>query len=268
MRIFWYYSLLVCCILSSEYSFACEWAVQSRILPIGVIDNEIIALNLRMKRTWQAPDSAASDRWYWNGEASLVSFTISNLKITKKHFSAPFSWGHTNFKKSVTELYLTTLKIAEKFPNIELLFPDKMEMYYFKEKPQFALKIDDGDSTAYILDNSLPGSKTYLPNWEYTDTNSILYYPTAKSAEEMLEIYELSRRPSLSNITGSVRSFKIGSHKLIIVHVGIGDLEGFEDGEDLPLFGSPPAFDNLTNCAYEEPVLWHGIGQDIPIWLN
>lgn len=261
--------LILAIICISFQSLACEWAVQSRILPIGVIGDKIIAVNIRMERTWKSPDSlVAKSEWYWNGKATLVSFSSFNLKIAKQYHSKTFSWSHQNVENSINELYMEFLKTANKLPGIKLLVPDKMEMYYFKTNPPLAFVVETGDTTAYIIDKNLPVWKVSLPNWEYTDSNSILYYPHAKSAEEMVQIYELSRQPELTNAIGSIRSFKIGSSKLIIVHVGSGDLMGYEGGEELPLFGSAPAFDKLINCAYEEPVLWHGIGQDIPIWLN
>lgn len=261
--------LIATIILSSMSVQACEWAVQSRILPIAVIDNEIIALNIRMKRTWQAPDSSGDDNmWYWNGNASLVSFSPLNLKITKQYHTETFSWSHQDVENSINELYAGYLKMANKILGIKLLVPDEMEMYYFKGKPQLDFVVEKGDTAAYVTHNDLPVWKVPLPNWEYTDSSSILYYPNAKSAEEMSQLYEISHQPSITNAIGSIRSFKIGNNKLIILHVGSGDLISFDDGEELPLYGSAPTFDKLINCAYEEPVLWHGIGQDIPIWLN
>jgi len=57
-----------------------------------------------------------------------------------------------------------------------------------------------------------------------------------------------------------------------VLHIGIGQKFELADGtleSDKPEYTPKyPKFDKLENCSYVEPILHHGTGLDLPMWVN
>jgi hypothetical protein len=258
------FTVLLSIIILAQVATACEWAVQSRILPIGMVNEEIIAVNIRMKRDIRGPDTKKTEYWWWLGEASLIAINPSNFNKTKTYQSENIAWYHTNFQENLDELYNRYIKLGKGLQNLDLFKPQSITTYNFQGKPPIKFNIDPGDTTAHFtfLDDN---SAFPIHHWDCTDTNRILHYISAKTIAEYEEQDEFNV-PRYFQI-GSIRTFKLGEYKLLMIHIRYGTQFDL-DGNEIFWEGSIPSFDKLKNCAYEESAMWHGIGIDIPILMK
>ncbi len=257
------FTILLTIVIFAQVATACEWAVQSRILPIGMVNEEIIAVYIRMKRNYRGPDTTKTD-YCWLGEASLIAINPNNFNITATYNKDNIAWYHTDFQEKLDELYNRYIKLGKGLQNLDIFKPQSITTYNFQGKPPVKFSIDSGDTTAHFtfLDDN---SEFPINPWDCTDSNKILHYISAKTLAEYEEQDEFNV-PRYFQI-GSIRTFILGEYNLLMIHIRYGTQFDL-DGNEILWEGSIPTFDKLKNCAYEESVMWHGIGIDIPLLIN
>lgn len=245
---------------------ACEWARQSRIFPIGMVGDELVAVNFRLKRDWRAPEGMTQTHewWWWQGTARLVSINPSTYQVTHVFESLELASYHPNFQHDLDSLYRKLLATGRKLEGIKLFKPTSFEYYGFEGSPPLRFVVDEGDTSARLVDAE--GNSMQIPSWDYADTVNILHYPNALTLEQY-QTPELELNIPRYFTVGTIRYYELDSTSLVVIHAACGNLQD-EIGEPLPVYHSTPEFDKLDNCAYEEAIPWHGIGQDIIVSLK
>ncbi len=257
--------------------FACAGAGQTRILPIGTLGNDMVAMHLDIHRTDHGPDHVKGEKpkewWWWLGRAKLVSFNMSSLKISKIYANDSIAWHHLRYGEEIAATFNRHLKLASKIKGLQLLAPEEISICNFAPTCKQAYVGYSPDSSKLIVTATTGNARFEMGNALMKDSTTVLPYWTydERYMENATQFFPLE---SMMYYTiGSTRLYTIGNRKLLVVHLGASS-DGHVPDEQEFLLASPesipdyPKFDKLENTTYDEPVLWHGLGFDVLVWLN
>lgn len=250
---------------------ACYSARQTRLFPLGIIGDKVVALNLVMHRGHEIPDTAkvkTDDPW-WHGTARLVLFDVKDYTIKSTYVSHSVAWSETNEMGQIEQLYHQALNSAIAIGGFQPFKPDHISMCNFRQSCKVAAVTNNGDSTKGYIKHQSSGKLYDVSNVSMQDSSTVIYYFGAEGPDTYFP-----DRLSEGNLVdiGSTRTFTISNRRLLAVNINTGQKFEDEDGNpeptELEYTPNHPKFDTLENCAYIEPLLHHGTSVDLPIWLN
>ncbi len=278
MRLFWVLLLLFTLLVVNNSAFACAGATQTRVLPIGLVDDNIIALHLKMNRTDIGPDHVKGERpkewWWWYVTARLVSFDKATNQINKVYYTDSLAWHHLKFEKEIQSAFLNGLSKAKPLVGFKPFVPESITICNFSFNTTKASIAYSTDSSQLFIVSPSKVRLAAISNQKLLDTNTIFPYWMVGDERYDFESNQLYWLQSMMYYgVGSIRAYTIDGRKLMVIHIGATS-DGPPPWDEKYINAEPeftpenPKFDRLENTTYDEPILWHGDGFDIPIWLN
>lgn len=261
------FSFLFLCILSFQLSHACLHAFQHKIYPVGIIEEQVITIDISIQRTSQNEGArplgievaeGSEHEPMWLLSASIANYTFQQKLISQKVYADCHSLG-ISYADSVEQLYARTLaNLLDSLPELEQFALVEMTDCLAHKDCQFiGLK---SDTTA--------GRKAFLLHDRrefevfYTQDSSHLDFADSPYFDPALESY----------IIGTTRMYKLGDATLILAHVQTGHevavgmiySEPEKSSEDNEISNrSRDKILDIEDEFFQEPLMHHGYGFDV-----
>jgi hypothetical protein len=237
-------------ILTSVQAFACASANQKKIYPIGLADQGLVALHVELHRgDGPGPGFSIS----WNCTSTLKIYSKNNEEISSTTIDSNERFGADTLLAKLTHYYADAFDIASKISNIQLLKPE--EITYCDFGVNCSLGKYSVDSNKQKIEIEYQSTAIDITRLVFK-TIKISYSDSKIDAAQNLEL-------------STVRLFTVGDKKLLIYHLGTGNKGSPADGSKVIARERSADFDftSLKNSVYVEPILHHGTGFDVFVWL-
>ncbi len=257
--------------LFSVRSFACPEASLFKIFPVGIYDNQIISVDIKIQRT-----SIYTAKWYYGlkikNDTLVDEMTLAwKLKtyITQYNFAQkPLKvidldsvvLAGADYSKALQKLYQSALKkIKQDYKGIELFKINYLSFCdYQQDCNQLSVKYDTLQEKSFGLYNNKKYHLKVFHNKKTFETNE-------NSFELNVQVLSIN----------SVRIYTTQGTKVVVGHLQTGHelAMGWIKTDGSPkteIYHRIPieketdlAKRNLSNITYQEPLLHHGYGFDV-----
>jgi len=271
--------ILIILSFQTSFSFACLNTYQFKIFPVGVSQNKIVTVDVKIMRTSQAEGNYRLDlglekneEWIeddkdWEEMWILSSYVSTYDKNQKLTSLIPIDITYSIGKTYADTLHRTfqrgLKKIATEYADIEYFKPAYISFCDFQQKCNIVkIQSDTVSRKSYLVYDGKKYQTDIINDTSYYGFRESLYHP-----ELITALY-----------VNSIRVFKTKTITLLIVHLVRGhevsmgfitsDPERFRMYEDSGVrmakeYKPNFKFTDIRKSTYEEPVLHHGYGFDI-----
>ena len=223
-------------------------AGQEKTYPIGITNKGLVALYVDMER-----DNGPNHSITWNCTSSLRVYDKGNNVVSTTLLDSNDLFGRDTLLAKLTRYYADAFKLASQIPNIRLLTPKEITFCDFGT---------DCSLGVYTVDTT---NRTIAVRYksQTMDIKKIVigtivnkYYKDELAAARFLEL-------------SSARVFTVDNRTLLVYHLGKGDKGTPADGSKIvpKEYKAENDFTTLKNSIYVEPILHHGYGFDVFVWL-
>lgn len=258
--------IILICLLTSDYTYACLTASQNRLFPIGICSKGLIVVETHLERTVYVDKKKKIETWGpgWLGKSFLKIYDANYKVVSSVLLDNIKLFEQAAYDRIIGLTFNKGLLLASQFPGFVVAEPTSISFCDYEPTCSKASLVFDTIQNKIFI--KLPGKTRFLIN-VLADTTSI--------ASNLLSYFlsfddgGISARELKDNIfINSVRQFQIGDKKLTVVHIGCGEAfelstdPNYKPGEEnKPKF----AFTDIKKSIYYEPLLYHGLGFDFYI---
>lgn len=247
--------------LSFSSALACLNTYQYKIFPIGTLDGDLVTIDFQIQRSEDNSPARHVKIGFGKGPQEqqiwrLKSYISTYDKHQKLQFNLAQDIGQArgeDYTKKLKTLYQTALAEAvKKYPKMVLFNPQGISFCNFnKDCDLVSIKYDVEQKKDFVFYNGQSYEIGILKDSSYIGFNNSLYYANHSTA------FYLSSSRTYINKTG----------RLLVCHYETGtNLSFYEDEKHS--FVPDLEFVDLRNAIYQEPVLHHGFGYDVLVWLE
>lgn len=255
-------------------SFACLNTYQFKIFPVGINNDVIICVDIKILRTSEEEgshrlrlglNSTSEMKEMWIIYAYISEYDQHQKIISNQSVGRTYSLGKS-YADSLFSIYsLAYNEIINQNPNIELFLPEYISFCDFQQNCELIkLSSDSSLNENSIIFENLRYSIDVLGDTSYYAFKRDTYHP-----KYITELY-----------VSSVRVYKTPNMKLVLSHLATGheismgwikndpDIVKEKESKDETVILAKEhkpniAFKEIKNSVYEEPLLHHGYGFDV-----
>ena len=249
--------ILTILIFSSFKIFACAHAEINRIFPVGIVPGGVAVIEMRLVR-----GEVDERTTRWAGTSALVIYNEQQQEKSRALVDT-LRFLERDYDVEINKAFRAGLEKAKRVQGIELLKPVSILFADYSDKCS-ALRLKNDTNKREL---SLVVNKKNYPVTVMNDANSIARVWMKRYFDDGMKDY-WSYYMGLG--ISSVRKFKAGNRELLVVHLGSGQTMYSADNKPYPAgkeYKAKFQFDNIENSAFDEPMMHHGRGFDVFVFL-
>jgi hypothetical protein len=250
--------------LTTNSLSACLSASQNRLFPLGLSSKGLLVVETHLQRTEYYDKEKKTEKmekaWfgksffkiYDNNYKEVYSAIIDTIKLFQEY----------RYDSIINKTFMKGLDLAKAYPGFVAAKPTSITFCDYQPACSKAKLLFDtiNNKVSIQLSNKIKYDVKVL--FDSTSIASNLFDNYADFDGAALSAKLFSGRLYIS----SVREFQVGNKKLIIVHLGSGQIFESAEGPPRKEYKAKFTFTDINESVFKEPVLHHGHGCDFFIW--